>query len=120
MEATPSLANSSTRIVTESFAPAYDFGIALNGVPLDPTPETPFIFETLAGEYNWDWVFEPDNNRTDVGFDCNTAHCQPDMQASTGLIHYHGDMYVYADDLLSGWGSRGHHSYQYLPSRLGG
>ncbi|MEO9871758.1 YHYH protein [Ekhidna sp.] len=106
IDATPELAASTTSIVDEAFMPAYDFGIALNGVPIDPAPGTPFIFEnTETGEYNWDWVFEPTNNRNEVGLDCNNAHLQPDMMAGTGLIHYHGDMQVYADDLLAGLGT---------------
>ncbi|MEP1095119.1 MAG: YHYH protein [Cyclobacteriaceae bacterium] len=106
LDASPSLAASVTNIVDSDFKPAYDFGIALNGVPIDPAPGEPFIFEDAnTGEYNWDWVFEPTNNRTAVGLDCNTAHLQPDQMAGTGLIHYHGDMYEYADDLLPGLGS---------------
>ncbi len=100
LDATPMLAASSTSIVDEEFRPAYDMGIALNGVPIDPAPAEPFIFEnTSTGEFNWDWVFEPNNNRTAVGLDCNTSHLQPDMATGTGLIHYHGDMMDYAEDL---------------------
>ncbi len=100
LDATPTLAASSTSIVDEEFRPAYDMGIALNGVPIDPAPAEPFIFEnTSTGEFNWDWVFEPNNNRAAVGLDCNTSHLQPDMMTGTGLIHYHGDMMDYAEDL---------------------
>ncbi|MEP1035009.1 YHYH protein [Ekhidna sp.] len=106
IDATPELATNTTSIIDTDNMPAYDFGIALNGVPIDPAPGTPFIFEdTDTGEYNWDWVFEPTNNRSEVGLDCNNAHLQPDMQAGTGLIHYHGDMAVYADALLAGLGT---------------
>jgi len=106
LDVTPALAESVSNIVDADFKPAYDFGIALNGVPLDPAPGEPFIFEDAnTGEFNWDWVFEPTNNRTAVGLDCNTAHLQPNNAAGTGLIHYHGDMYEYADDLLAGLGS---------------
>ena len=48
--------------------------------------------------------FEPNNNRTAVGLDCNTAHLQPTDNNSKGLIHYHGDMVVYANSLLAGLG----------------
>lgn len=100
LDATPTLAASSTDILDSEFRPAYDMGIALNGVPIDPAPAEPFIFEnTTTGEFNWDWVFEPTNNRTAVGLDCNTSHLQPDMSTGTGLIHYHGDMMDYAEDL---------------------
>ncbi len=100
LDATPALASSSTSIVDSEFRPAYDMGIALNGVPIDPAPGEPFIFENSStGEFNWDWVFEPNNNRTAVGLDCNTSHLQPNMMTGTGLIHYHGDMMDYAEDL---------------------
>ncbi len=103
--ANPTLATSSTDILDENNRPAYDYGIALNGVPIDPAPAEPFIFEnTNTGEYNWDWVFEPNNNRTAVGLDCNTAHLQPTPDNTKGLIHYHGDMVVYANSLVAGLG----------------
>lgn len=100
----PALANRATSILTSSNRPAYSYGIALNGVPIDPAPAEPFIFEDASGEYNWDWVFEPTNNRNAVGLDCNTAHLQPTSNNTLGLIHYHGDMTVYANSLLSGLG----------------
>lgn len=101
----PSLANSTTSILDANNRPSYDYGIALNGVPIDPAPAEPFIFENPNnGEYNWDWVFEPNNNRTAVGLDCNTAHLQPTDDNTKGLIHYHGDMVVYANSLLAGLG----------------
>ncbi|WP_436515367.1 YHYH protein [Ekhidna sp. To15] len=108
--ADPSLAMSTTGILDENNRPAYDYGIALNGVPIDPAPAEPFIFTvdnpggSNDGEYNWDWVFEPNNNRTAVGLDCNTAHLQPTDNNTKGLIHYHGDMVVYANSLLAGLG----------------
>ena len=135
LDATPTLAASSTSIVDSDFMPAYDMGIALNGVPIDPAPGEPFIFEDAnTGEFNWDWVFEPNNNKTDVGLDCNTAHLQPNTMAGTGLIHYHGDMMVYAESLNSeinsgvlpmeplqiGWGADGFPIvYKYGPNASG-
>ena len=84
----PSIASSTTSILNDQNRPSIEFGIALNAVPIDPAPATPFIFEnTSTGEYNWDWVFEPNNNIEAVGLDCATAHVQPD-----GAYHYHGDM----------------------------
>ena len=101
LDATPSLAANTTNIVDEEFRPQVTFGLALNGVHIDPAPGEPFIFEnTQTGEFNWDWVMEPNANMTAVGLDCATAHIQPD-----GAYHYHGDMIVYADQLLSGLGS---------------
>ena len=59
----PTLAGSTTSIIDSDNKPAYDYGIALNGVPIDPAPAEPFIFTIdnpggpNDGEYNWDWVF---------------------------------------------------------------
>jgi len=101
--ANPTLANKITNVVTDNYHPAYAFGVAVNGVPIDPAPAEPFIFENSStGEFNWDWVYEPNNNMNAVGLDCNIAHLQPDQSTGTGLIHYHGDMMVFADDLYQG------------------
>lgn len=54
-----------------------DFGIAVNGVPFDPS----------AAEWwngNRAWQYEPMHNRS-LGIDMNSAHVQP-----TGAYHYHG------------------------------
>ncbi|MEM7548727.1 MAG: YHYH protein [Bacteroidota bacterium] len=105
LDAVPSLAASTTGITVDG-SPAFDFGIGINGVPMDPAPAAPFIFvNPETGEENLDWVFEPTNNRDAVGLDCNNAHLQPIGANSTGLIHYHGDMQVFADDLLAGLGT---------------
>lgn len=90
----PQLAANTTSILNDvTGRPAYEFGIALNAVPIDPAPAEPFIFENPnTGEYNWDWVFEPNNNKNAVGLDCAVAHVQPD-----GAYHYHGDMAPLAD-----------------------
>ncbi|MEM7296962.1 MAG: YHYH protein [Bacteroidota bacterium] len=92
--ANPQLAASSTSILNEvTGRPAYEFGVAINAVPIDPAPAEPFIFENPnTGEYNWDWVFEPNNNKEAVGLDCAVAHVQP-----SGAYHYHGDMAPLAD-----------------------
>jgi len=105
MDATPSTSSTITSILKTNNRPDYVFGIALNGVILDPAPAEPFIFtNTSTGEYNWDWVFEPTNNISgDQGFvslDCNSAH----VSTAEGY-HYHGLMYGYADTLLAGLGS---------------
>lgn len=95
---TPSKAASITSITFDDGSPKWKFGVAKNGVAIDPAPAQPFIFEnTNTGEYNWDWVFEPNNNMNAVGLDCAIAHVQPD-----GLYHYHGDMAIYAEELSSG------------------
>ncbi|MEM9338820.1 MAG: YHYH protein [Bacteroidota bacterium] len=96
----PSKSASTTSVLTPQNRPRYRFGVAKNGVPMDPAPAEPFIFEnTSTGEYNWDWVFEPNNNADQVELDCAYAHFQPD-----GTYHYHGDMVSYANELLSGLG----------------
>lgn len=87
MTTNPSAANSTTSILDSDYRPKYKFGVALNGVTIDPAPAEPFIFEDGNGEYNWDWVYEPNNNMEAVGLDCAVAHVQPD-----GTYHYHGDM----------------------------
>ncbi|MCR9251164.1 MAG: YHYH protein [bacterium] len=100
MDATPNLGSSTTDITNDG-QPVWRFGVAKNGVPIDPAPAQPFIFEnTMTGEYNFDWVFEPNWNMEAVGLDCAVAHVQPD-----GTYHYHGDMAIFADQLLSGLGS---------------
>ncbi|WP_421878606.1 YHYH protein [Marinoscillum sp.] len=94
----PSKAASITDINGSSGMPEWRFGVAKNGVAIDPAPAEPFIFEDVnTGEYNWDWVMEPNNNMDAVGLDCAVAHVQPD-----GLYHYHGDMAIYAEELSSG------------------
>ena len=97
--ANPSLASETTSILNEMTGrPAIEFGIAVNAVPIDPAPAEPFIFENPnTGEYNWDWVFEPNNNKQAVGLDCAVAHVQPD-----GSYHYHGDMAPLADIVSPG------------------
>ncbi|MCB9688007.1 MAG: YHYH protein [Alphaproteobacteria bacterium] len=98
MPLTPSIAPSTTSILRVEGFPAYAFGVGVNGVKLDPAPAEPFIFEdTVTGEYNWDWVFEPTNNLQTVALDCNTAHVQPD-----GTYHYHGDLVGLAELLSPG------------------
>lgn len=94
----PNKAASTTSITGNDGRPQYKFGVAKNGVAIDPAPAEPFIFENPnTGEYNWDWVMEPNNNMNAVGLDCAIAHVQPD-----GLYHYHGNMGVFAEQLSAG------------------
>ncbi|MEM9896224.1 MAG: YHYH protein [Bacteroidota bacterium] len=89
----PAKAALTTSILNENTGrPAYEFGVAINAVPIDPAPAEPFIFQDQNGESNWDWVLEPNNNKDAVGLDCAVAHVQPD-----GAYHYHGDMGPLAD-----------------------
>ncbi len=101
--AAPSKSASTTSILTGENRPKTRFGVALNGVAIDPAPAEPFIFTITGGqndgEYNWDWVFEPTNNTGAVGLDCAQAHVQPD-----GTYHYHGDMVEYANTIEDGLG----------------
>lgn len=102
VDATPSKAANIT-LITNNGRPRYRTGVGLNGVAIDPAPAEPFIFSNPnTGEFNWDWVFEPNNNTDDVRLDCAYAHVQPD-----GTYHYHGNMVEYADVLLAGLGSGG-------------
>ncbi len=95
---TPEKASSTTSITGSDGTPKWKFGVAKNGVAIDPAPAEPFIFENPnTGEYNWDWVMEPNNNMDVVGLDCAIAHVQPD-----GLYHYHGNMAIYAEQLSPG------------------
>jgi len=95
---TPTKAGSTTSVNGSDGRPEYKFGVATNGVAVDPAPAEPFIFENPnTGEYNWDWVMEPNNNMEAVGLDCAIAHVQPD-----GLYHYHGNMAIYAEQLSAG------------------
>lgn len=100
VDATPSVATSITSVLNEG-RPARYFGVALNGVLIAPAPAEPFIFtNTQTGEFNWDWVFEPTMNqgssRNHVQLDCASAHQGPQG------YHYHGNMFEYAELLLSG------------------
>ena len=90
-----------TSVLSDTGHPKRFFGVALNGVILAPAPATPFIFKnTATGEYNWDWVFEPTNNKGDgmsyVALDCSSAHIGPQG------YHYHGNMFEYAETLQEG------------------
>jgi len=74
------------------------FGVSKNGVVMAPAPAQPFIFENPnTGEYNWDWMFEPTNNKGDgmgiLALDCASAHIGPQG------YHYHGDMYQYLETI---------------------
>jgi len=59
---------------------AFDFGVALNGVPFDPGAA-----EWYQGERNSSWQYEALSGAVPLGVDENHAHVQP-----TGAYHYHG------------------------------
>lgn len=56
------------------------FGIAVNGVVLDP-----FAAEWWKGDPNSGWQYEPHGGAIDLGLDSSNAHVQPN-----GAYHYHG------------------------------
>lgn len=97
----PVIAPTTTSILNNTNRPNIYFGVALNGVLIAPAPATPFIFEnTLTGEFNWNWVFEPTNNQgsgqSKVALDCASAHTGPQG------YHYHGNMFEYAENIQAG------------------
>lgn len=59
---------------------AFDFGVALNGVPFDPGAA-----EWYKGERNSKWQYEALSGAVRLGVDENYAHVQ-----ATGAYHYHG------------------------------
>ena len=101
VDATPQKAGTLTSILRPNNRPQRFFGIALNGVIMAPSPATPFIFEnTLTGEFNWDWVFEANNNQGNgrdlVSLDCSSAH------SGNQGYHYHGNMFEYVEQVQAG------------------
>ncbi len=101
LDATPEKAATTTSILRPNNRPQRFFGVALNGVIMAPSPATPFIFtNTTTGEFNWDWVFEANNNQGDgrnlVSLDCSSAH-----SGSQGY-HYHGNMFEYVEFVQTG------------------
>jgi len=68
--------------------PAYEFGVALNGVKLEPTAAE--FFGGRSRNMNSDWTLEALSTKVNLGDDCNNAHVQP-----TGEYHYHGTPWEY-------------------------
>ncbi|MEO0894982.1 MAG: YHYH protein [Bacteroidota bacterium] len=64
--------------------PAYFFGVALNGVKMDPPALEAFV-NPKTQEMNVDWAKEALSSSVKLGEDCNNAHVQPN-----GEYHYHG------------------------------
>ncbi|MBC8754521.1 YHYH protein [Kordia sp. YSTF-M3] len=64
--------------------PAYVFGVAINGVKMEPTAME-FFINPNTREMNTAWSKEALSTNVDLGDDCNNAHVQP-----TGEYHYHG------------------------------
>jgi len=101
VSASPTIAATTTSILSPNNRPRINFGSALNGIFFSPSPATPFIFENQStGEYNWDWVLEPTNNQGGgqgwVRLDCATAH------SNSRGYHYHGNMFEYVEGIQVG------------------
>lgn len=92
MDATPADAGKITYVLGQERID-FQFGVALNGVKLDPAANFPYE-NTSSGEQNYDWVLEAVNNTATTTLDCNQAHLQ-----AQGAYHYHGDFVNYASKL---------------------
>ncbi|WP_298420071.1 YHYH protein [uncultured Kordia sp.] len=64
--------------------PEYIFGVAINGVKMEPTAME-FFVNPNTREINMAWSKEALSTNVNLGDDCNNAHVQP-----TGEYHYHG------------------------------
>lgn len=64
--------------------PKYVFGVAINGVKMEPTAME-FFVNPNTREMNTAWSKEALSTNVNLGDDCNNAHVQP-----TGEYHYHG------------------------------
>lgn len=64
--------------------PEYIFGVAINGVKMEPTAME-FFVNPNTRQMNLEWSKEALSTNTNLGDDCNNAHVQP-----TGEYHYHG------------------------------
>lgn len=110
----PAKASSITNLLSTR-GPDYAFGVALNGVNLDPVAAEPFPNSnqgTMDPNVNWEWNLEALN--VNLGLDCNSAHVQP-----TGEYHYHGTPTKFLEGLnidgskmeLVGWAADGYPIY---------
>lgn len=97
MDATPDSANQVTPLNTLGSTPGsnvdYVFGVAINGIPIDPSAAE-FFENPNTGELNREWRLEALN--ANLGTDGNNAHVQP-----TGAYHYHGTPTAIVDGSLS-------------------
>lgn len=87
--------------------PSYEFGVAINGVMMEPSAAEAFE-NRKTGEKNFEWTKEALSSSVDLGDDCNNAHVQP-----SGKYHYHGTptgVVKKADNntmFLTGWAADG-------------
>jgi hypothetical protein len=88
-------------------SPAYVFGVAINGVKMEPTAME-FFINPNTREMNTAWSKEALSTNVDLGDDCNNAHVQP-----TGEYHYHGTPWGIVNNtaknrmFLVGWAADG-------------
>ncbi len=107
----PVKANSMTSLYSESGfgigRPNYEFGVAINGIKLDPSAAEAFT-NPETKEKNFDWVKEALSVNNRLGDDCNNAHVQPN-----GEYHYHGTPWGIVSEatgssmFLTGWAADG-------------
>ena len=118
----PELSDHTTSICRNpngSGPPAYQFGVAINGVKLDPAAAE--FYRTPLGFRNLEWSKEALSTNTKLGDDCNNAHVQPH-----GEYHYHGTpwgLVKRADGkemFLCGWAADGFPVYYKWGYREGG
>ncbi len=87
--------------------PEYVFGVAINGVKMEPTAME-FFVNPNTREMNMAWSKEALSTNVNLGDDCNNAHVQP-----TGEYHYHGTPWGIIKQaqknsmLLLGWAADG-------------
>lgn len=90
MCAYPTEAGEFTELMLDGFGtmggcPAFEFGLATNGLEFDPIANE-FFENTNNGQLNYNWNYNALSPNVNLGIDINDAHVQP-----TGKYHYHGD-----------------------------
>lgn len=90
----PSLAGTTTPLLSTTQGPQYEFGLLLNGVLLDPEAAEPWPHDGIfsATTKNWEWNL--DAMAINLGLDCNNAHVQP-----SGKYHHHGTPTLYLESI---------------------
>ena len=79
-----------TPLLNLTSGPAYEFGIAINGITFDPVANEPWAKDTKYESYEWN--LEAINNTYRLGLDCNYGHVQPvNVMDTTQPGHQHTD-----------------------------
>ncbi len=87
--------------------PAYQFGVAINGIKMDPSAME-FFQSPRTGQRNFEWSKEALSTNVNLGDDCSNAHVQPN-----GEYHYHGTPWGIVEKadgqsmFLTGWAADG-------------